>query len=57
VTPLSAARVVVTGVICELTLALTDEVDGVIAGFVVNVDVVVEGPVPAELVAVTTAVY
>jgi hypothetical protein len=33
------------------------DTDGAIAGLVVNVEVVTEGPVPAEFVAVTAAVY
>jgi hypothetical protein len=57
VLPASAERVVVTGVIAVFTAPIAVGTDGEIAGLVIKVDVVTELPVPAELVAVTTAVY
>jgi hypothetical protein len=57
VLPASAERVVVTGVIAVSTAPIAVGTDGEIAGLVIKVDVVTELPVPAELVAVTTAVY
>jgi hypothetical protein len=33
------------------------DTDGAIAGLVINIEVVIEEPVPAEFVAVTDAVY
>ena len=57
VLPTSAERVVVIGVIAVFTAPVAVATDGEIAGLVIKVDVVTELPVPAELVAVTDAVY
>jgi hypothetical protein len=55
--PASAERFVVIGVIAVFTAPVAVATDGEIAGLVINVEVVTELPVPAELVAVTDAVY
>jgi hypothetical protein len=57
VLPASAERLVVIGVIAAFTAPIAVGTDGEIAGLVIKVDVVTELPVPAELVAVTDAVY
>ena len=48
---------VVIGVIAVFTAPVVLAVDGATVGFVINVEVATEGPVPAEFVAVTAAVY
>jgi hypothetical protein len=57
VAPDSANKVVVIGVSAVFTAPVAVETDVLIAGFVIKVEVVVEEPVPAELVAVTTPLY
>lgn len=57
VLPASAERAVVMGVIAVFTAPIAVETEAAIAGFVTNVEVVTELPVPAELLAVTAAVY
>jgi hypothetical protein len=49
--------VVVIGVIPVFTAPSALDTDGETAGLVIKVEVVTEGPVPAEFVAVTDAVY
>lgn len=45
------------GVIWAFTAPVAELTEVDIAGFVMNIDVVVEGPVPAAFVAVTDATY
>lgn len=45
------------GVIALFTEPVADDTEVVMDGLVINVWVVTDGPVPAELVAVTDAVY
>jgi hypothetical protein len=47
----------VIGVSAVFTAPVAVETDVLIAGFVIKVAVVVDEPVPAELVAVTTPLY
>jgi hypothetical protein len=55
--PASANKVVVIGVIAISTAPIALDTDGETAGLVIKVEVVTEGPVPAEFDAVTDAVY
>jgi hypothetical protein len=45
------------GVIAVFTAPIALDTDGETAGLVIKVEVVTEGPVPAEFDAVTDAVY
>lgn len=53
----SAPKVVVIGVISTPTISVVLDLDNVIIGFVMKVDVVIDGPAPEELLAVTAASY
>jgi hypothetical protein len=55
--PASADKAVVIGVIEVFTAPVALDTDGAIAGLVIKVEVVTERPVPAEFVAVISAVY
>ena len=53
----SAPKVVVIGVISTPTISVVLDLDNVMIGFVMKVDVVIDGPAPEELLAVTAASY